>query len=117
MPDDQTHEQVQEWTRRHTGAGPLGRADAPASIPASAPASLPASAPADGFAGCPAGCASAAYLELLANSAPADAYERPVLRARADGAPPGGRAAAAPARRQARRGRGELVDRPRREAD
>lgn len=117
MPDDQTPEQVQERTRRYTGAGPLGRADAPASIPVSAPASLPASAPADGLAGCPAGCASAAYLELLANSAPADAYERPVLRARADGAPPGVLAAAEHARLLALRVRAELEDRRRREAE
>ncbi|MFQ6198576.1 helix-turn-helix domain-containing protein [Streptomyces sp. NPDC000405] len=105
MPDDQTHEQVQEWTRRPAGA------------PVSASVSSPVSSPADGFAGCPAGCASAAYLELLANSAPAEAYERPVLRARAGGAPPGVLAAAEHARLLALRVRAELEDRRRREAE
>lgn len=97
MPDDQTHEQVHECAE----AGPPGRAGTPASAPA----------------GCPVGCASAAYLELLANGAPADVYERPVLRARAEGAPPGVLTAAEHARLLALRVRAELEDRRRREAE
>lgn len=59
----------------------------------------------------------AAYLELLAGGASADAYERPVLRARADGAPPGRIAALEHAKLLALRVRAELEDRRRREAE
>ncbi|MFF8812238.1 helix-turn-helix domain-containing protein [Streptomyces pactum] len=57
------------------------------------------------------------YLELLAHGAPAEAYERPVLRARADGAPAGRLAALERAKLLALRVRGELEGRRRREAE
>ncbi|MBO0655946.1 GAF domain-containing protein [Streptomyces triculaminicus] len=59
----------------------------------------------------------AAYLELLASGAPAEAYERPVLRVRADGADPGRLAAVERAKLLALRVRAELEDRRRREAE
>ncbi|MFI1258700.1 helix-turn-helix domain-containing protein [Streptomyces netropsis] len=59
----------------------------------------------------------AAYLALLAGGAPADAYERPVLRARADGEPPARLAAVERAKFLALRVRAELEDRRRREAE
>ncbi|GHG50118.1 helix-turn-helix domain-containing protein [Streptomyces griseocarneus] len=59
----------------------------------------------------------AAYLELLASGAPADAYERPVLRVRADGAGPDRLAAVERAKLLALRVRAELEDRRRREAE
>ncbi|WP_431774432.1 helix-turn-helix domain-containing protein [Streptomyces cucumeris] len=57
------------------------------------------------------------YLELLARGAPAEAYERPVLRARADGAPADRLAALERAKLLALRVRGELEGRRRREAE
>ncbi|MCA6092048.1 GAF domain-containing protein [Streptomyces sp. SCA3-4] len=61
--------------------------------------------------------ALSAYLELLATGAPADAYERPLLQVRADGAPPDRVAAVERARLLALRVRAELEDRKRREAE
>ncbi|WP_435844841.1 helix-turn-helix domain-containing protein [Streptomyces klenkii] len=57
------------------------------------------------------------YLALLARGAPAAEYERPVLRARADGAPPDHLAALDRAKHLALRVRAELEDRRRREAE
>ncbi|OEJ50265.1 diguanylate phosphodiesterase [Streptomyces agglomeratus] len=57
------------------------------------------------------------YLELLARGAAADAYERPVLVARADGAPPETLAALETAKMHALRVRAELEGRRRREAE
>ncbi|MFC5143446.1 helix-turn-helix domain-containing protein [Streptomyces aureoversilis] len=57
------------------------------------------------------------YLALLARGAPAGEYERPVLRARADGAPPDRLAALDRAKHLALRVRAELEDRRRREAE
>ncbi|MEV4505849.1 helix-turn-helix domain-containing protein [Streptomyces klenkii] len=57
------------------------------------------------------------YLALLARGAPAAEYERPVLRARADGAPPDRLAALDRAKHLALRVRAELEDRRRREAE
>lgn len=57
------------------------------------------------------------YLELLARGAAADAYERPVLVARADGATPETLAALETAKHHALRVRAELEGRRRREAE
>ncbi|RKN71461.1 GAF domain-containing protein [Streptomyces klenkii] len=57
------------------------------------------------------------YLALLARGAPAAEYERPVLRARADGAPPDHLAALDRAKHLALRVQAELEDRRRREAE
>nr|WP_236057919.1 GAF domain-containing protein [Streptomyces sabulosicollis] len=57
------------------------------------------------------------YLELLVRGAPAEAYERPVLRARADKAPADRLAALERAKLLALRVRGELEGRRRREAE
>ncbi|MGY0056168.1 helix-turn-helix domain-containing protein [Streptomyces sp. LZ34] len=57
------------------------------------------------------------YLELLARGAPAEAYERPVLRARAEGASAARLAALERAKLPALRVRGELEGRRRREAE
>ncbi|MCF3106562.1 GAF domain-containing protein [Streptomyces roseoverticillatus] len=57
------------------------------------------------------------YLALLARGAPAVEYERPVLRARADGASPDRLAALDRAKHLALRVRAELEDRRRREAE
>ncbi|MDW6064884.1 GAF domain-containing protein [Streptomyces sp. FXJ1.4098] len=57
------------------------------------------------------------YLELLARGAPAEAYERPVLRARAEGASAARLAALERAKLLALRVRGELEGRRRREAE
>ncbi|MGK5729487.1 helix-turn-helix domain-containing protein [Streptomyces sp. URMC 124] len=57
------------------------------------------------------------YLALLARGAPAGEYERPVLRARADGASPDRLAALDRAKYLALRVRAELEDRRRREAE
>ncbi|WP_413099451.1 helix-turn-helix domain-containing protein [Streptomyces sp. Inha503] len=57
------------------------------------------------------------YLELLVRGAPAEAYERPVLRARADKAPADRLAALEAAKLLALRVRGELEGRRRREAE
>ncbi|WP_099012748.1 helix-turn-helix domain-containing protein [Streptomyces malaysiensis] len=59
----------------------------------------------------------APYLELLVRGAPAEAYERPVLRARADKAPADLLAALERAKLLALRVRGELEGRRRREAE
>lgn len=59
----------------------------------------------------------APYLELLVRGAPAEAYERPVLRARADKAPADRLAALERAKLLALRVRGELEGRRRREAE
>ncbi|QPI54766.1 GAF domain-containing protein [Streptomyces malaysiensis subsp. malaysiensis] len=59
----------------------------------------------------------APYLELLVRGAPAEAYERPVLRARADKAPAELLAALERAKLLALRVRGELEGRRRREAE
>ncbi|UZJ32425.1 helix-turn-helix domain-containing protein [Streptomyces endophytica] len=61
--------------------------------------------------------AEAPFLALLAADAPAEDYERPVLRARAEGAAPGRLAALERAKRQALRIRTELEGRRRREAE
>ncbi|MGW5197563.1 helix-turn-helix domain-containing protein [Streptomyces spiralis] len=64
------------------------------------------------------GChAGAPFLELLARGAPADAYEQPVLRARAEGRPAGCVAALEHAKLLALRVRAELDGRRRREAE
>ncbi|MFI7385443.1 helix-turn-helix domain-containing protein [Streptomyces sp. NPDC049813] len=65
----------------------------------------------------PAGDAQAPYLELLARGASADAYEQPVLLARAEGAPPGRIAALEDAKRLALGVRAEMEGRRRREAE
>ncbi|WP_424889070.1 helix-turn-helix domain-containing protein [Streptomyces sp. XH2] len=65
----------------------------------------------------PADHAETPYLALLARGAPAAEYERPVLRARADGAPPDRLAALDRAKHLALRVRAELEDRRRREAE
>ncbi|WP_328388868.1 helix-turn-helix domain-containing protein [Streptomyces sp. NBC_00400] len=57
------------------------------------------------------------FLELLATGAPAEDYERPVLRARAEGASAGRLAALERAKLLALRVRAELEDRRRREAE
>nr|WP_251982741.1 GAF domain-containing protein [Streptomyces violaceusniger] len=59
----------------------------------------------------------APYLELLVRGAPTEAYERPVLRARADKAPADRLAALERAKLLALRVRGELEGRRRREAE
>ncbi|WP_406509734.1 helix-turn-helix domain-containing protein [Streptomyces sp. NBC_00212] len=59
----------------------------------------------------------APYLELLARGAPAEAYDRPALLARADGAPPEALAALDAARQLALRVRADLEGRRRREAE
>ncbi|WP_336323082.1 helix-turn-helix domain-containing protein [Streptomyces lavendofoliae] len=59
----------------------------------------------------------AAYLGLLARGAPADAYDRPVLLARASGAGPAALAGLEHAKRLALRVRAELEGRRRREAE
>ncbi|MEU8680987.1 helix-turn-helix domain-containing protein [Streptomyces sp. NPDC048611] len=74
----------------------------PEGIPAGDPAHDPAEAP---------------FLGLLATGAPAGEYERPVLRARAEGASAGRLAALERAKLHALRVRAELEDRRRREAE
>ncbi|MGW2816593.1 helix-turn-helix domain-containing protein [Streptomyces sp. NPDC001415] len=59
----------------------------------------------------------APYLALLARGAPAEAYDRPALLARADGAPPGALAALDAAKQLALRVRADLEGRRRREAE
>ncbi|MCD9193452.1 helix-turn-helix domain-containing protein [Streptomyces albireticuli] len=81
--------------------------------PTPAPEPVPAPVPDDHTDGGP----SAAYLALLAHGAPAEAYERPVLRARAEGASPDRLAAVERAKLLALRVRAELEDRRRREAE
>ncbi|MEU9206370.1 GAF domain-containing protein [Streptomyces sp. NPDC048415] len=61
--------------------------------------------------------AEAPFLELLARGASADAYEQPVLLARADGRPPGRIAALERAKLLALRVRSEIEGRRRREAE
>ncbi|MQY37419.1 hypothetical protein SRB17_54230 [Streptomyces sp. RB17] len=65
----------------------------------------------------PSGSAEAAYLELLARDASAEAYEQPVLLARAEGGPAGRLAALERAKLLALRVRAELEGRRRREAE
>ncbi|MFF9769016.1 helix-turn-helix domain-containing protein [Streptomyces sp. NPDC014636] len=65
----------------------------------------------------PSGSAEAPYLDLLARDASAEAYERPVLLARAEGEPAGRIAALEEARLLALRVRAELEGRRRREAE
>ncbi|MET8560198.1 GAF domain-containing protein [Streptomyces flaveolus] len=65
----------------------------------------------------PSGSAEAPYLDLLARDASAEAYEQPVLRARADGEPADRIAALEEARLLALRVRAELEGRRRREAE
>ncbi|MFG2193892.1 helix-turn-helix domain-containing protein [Streptomyces sp. NPDC048639] len=65
----------------------------------------------------PHSAAEAPYLELLARGAPAEEYERPVLRARADGASAEELAALESGKLLALRVRGELEGRRRREAE
>jgi sugar diacid utilization regulator len=65
----------------------------------------------------PAGSAEAPFLELLARGASADAYEQPVLIARAEGRPAGRIAALEQAKAVALRVRSELEGRRRREAE
>ncbi|MFI6051910.1 helix-turn-helix domain-containing protein [Streptomyces violascens] len=59
----------------------------------------------------------APYLALLARGAPAEAYDRPALLARADGAPPGALAGLDAAKQLALRVRADLEGRRRREAE
>ncbi|MEV7289112.1 GAF domain-containing protein [Streptomyces sp. NPDC093252] len=68
-------------------------------------------------AAAPVGGAEAPFLDLLARGAPADAYEQPLLLARAEGRPPEQLAALETARRRALRVRTELEGRRRREAE
>ncbi|MEU2064577.1 GAF domain-containing protein [Streptomyces sp. NPDC013455] len=63
------------------------------------------------------GSAEAPYLDLLARDASVEAYEQPVLRARAEGEPAGRIAALEQARALALRVRAELEGRRRREAE
>jgi sugar diacid utilization regulator len=63
------------------------------------------------------GSAETPYLELLARGAAAEAYDRPVLLARADGAAPEALAALESAKQLALRVRAELAERRRREAE
>ncbi|MFI9248763.1 helix-turn-helix domain-containing protein [Streptomyces sp. NPDC053069] len=65
----------------------------------------------------PSGSAEAAYLELLARDASPEAYEQPVLLARAEGRPADRIAALERAKRLALRVRAELEGRRRREAE
>ncbi|MFF7929953.1 GAF domain-containing protein [Streptomyces sp. NPDC007940] len=65
----------------------------------------------------PTGSAEAPFLELLARGASADAYEQPVLIARAEGRPPERIAALEEAKAVALRVRSELEGRRRREAE
>lgn len=65
----------------------------------------------------PVGSAEAPFLELLARGASADAYEQPVLVARAEGGPPERIAALEAAKAVALRVRSELEGRRRREAE
>ncbi|AYN43989.1 GAF domain-containing protein [Streptomyces dangxiongensis] len=65
----------------------------------------------------PSGSAEAPYLDLLARDASAEAYEQPVLLARAEGEPAGRIAALEEARLLALRVRAELEGRRRREAE
>ncbi|MEV6291353.1 helix-turn-helix domain-containing protein [Streptomyces sp. NPDC051896] len=65
----------------------------------------------------PSGSAEAAYLELLARDASAEAYEQPVLLARAEGGPSDRIAALERAKLLALRVRAELEGRRRREAE
>ncbi|MFD5256811.1 helix-turn-helix domain-containing protein [Streptomyces bobili] len=73
--------------------------------------------PAPGVPGGAAGGAEAPFLELLARGASADAYERPVLLARAEGLPAERIAALEQAKLLALRVRSELEGRRRREAE
>ncbi|MFF9624504.1 helix-turn-helix domain-containing protein [Streptomyces griseosporeus] len=68
-------------------------------------------------AGAPPGSAEVPFLELLARGAAADAYEQPVLRARAEGQPAERIAALEHAKLLALRVRAELEGRRRREAE
>ncbi|MCH0562338.1 MULTISPECIES: helix-turn-helix domain-containing protein [unclassified Streptomyces] len=68
-------------------------------------------------AGAPPGSAETPFLELLTRGAAADAYEQPVLRARADGQPPERMPALEHAKLLALRVRAELEGRRRREAE
>ncbi|MEV7976528.1 GAF domain-containing protein, partial [Streptomyces sp. NPDC086519] len=81
-----------------------------------APAPAPASGALDLGAEVPGG-AEPAYLELLARGAPAEAYEQPVLLARAENRPPERIAALERAKLLALRVRTELEGRRRREAE
>ncbi|MFE2042107.1 helix-turn-helix domain-containing protein [Streptomyces sp. NPDC059477] len=65
----------------------------------------------------PPGGAEVPFLELLARGAPVDAYEQPVLRARAEGRAPEWIAALETAKLRALRVRAELEGRRRREAE
>ncbi|GAA2322703.1 cyclic diguanylate phosphodiesterase [Streptomyces caniferus] len=90
---------------------------APRPVDARPPAPVPHDrdrAPADGLAHDPA---ETAFLRLLAAGAAAEDYERPVLRARADGASAGRLAALERAKLLALRVRAELEGRRRREAE
>ncbi|MFF0223076.1 helix-turn-helix domain-containing protein [Streptomyces sp. NPDC004629] len=70
-----------------------------------------------GAAGTPDGDAGTAFLDLLARGAPAEAYEQPVLLARAEGRPADRIAALERAKLLALRVRAELEGRRRREAE
>ncbi|MGW3014365.1 GAF domain-containing protein, partial [Streptomyces sp. NPDC001219] len=95
----------------------------PAPEPSPEPVNTPRPAPVPyGPEGIPAGDpahdpAEAPFLGLLAAGAPAGEYERPVLRARAEGASAGRLAALERAKLRALRVRAELEDRRRREAE
>ncbi|MGV9251938.1 helix-turn-helix domain-containing protein [Streptomyces sp. NPDC003697] len=83
-----------------------------AAAPAGSAVAPGAAAPTPGSGG-----AEAPFLALLARGAPADAYEQPVLLARAEGRPPGRIAALEHAKLMALRVRAELEGRRRREAE
>ncbi|MFF0464648.1 helix-turn-helix domain-containing protein [Streptomyces mexicanus] len=93
---------------------PAGDA-APVAVDAGTPAAD--SAPPAGGSALPDGSAGAPFLELLAQGAPAAAYEQPVLLARAEGRPAAWIAALEHAKLLALRVRAELEGRRRREAE
>ncbi|MFI2508356.1 helix-turn-helix domain-containing protein [Streptomyces sp. NPDC018972] len=100
-----SRDHAQSAERPAPAAGARGRAHADAG-PAPGPAPGPAS-----------GSAEAPFLELLARGASAEAYEQPVLLARAEGLPAGRIAALQQAKALALRVRAELEGRRRREAE
>ncbi|WP_240957365.1 helix-turn-helix domain-containing protein [Streptomyces chilikensis] len=98
------------------GAG-AATAAAPGAAPASGATPASGAGPASGGAAEAAAGAETPYLELLARGASADAYDRPVLVARAEGRPAAEVAALRRARDLALRVRSELEGRRRREEE
>jgi sugar diacid utilization regulator len=102
-----SRDHVQAAERSATGAGaPAEHTAATGPVPGGAP-----------FADGTEAAAEAPFLELLARGASVEAYEQPVLRARAEGRPAERIAALEHARRLALRVRAELEGRRRREAE